>query len=158
MFDRILAPTDGSSECEAALACAFDLARSHDASLRAMYVVDAASYGGLPLETAWEGISETLHEEGRRAVERVRELAPSDLTIDTAVREGRASETIIEDAERADCDLIVMGTHGRGGIDRLLLGSVTETVVRRSPVPVLTVQVGPDAEVVWPQTSKATLE
>ena len=146
MYDCILVPTDGSPEVERALEYAFDLARAHDATIRAVYVVNAAGYGGLPMETAWEGISDALHDEGRAAVERVEELAPDDIEVETAVLEGSPSRVIVEEACPGDCDLVVMGTHGRGGIDRLLLGSVTERVVRRCDVPVLTVQVDSDAQ------------
>lgn len=145
MYDRILVPTDGSREVERALEYAIDLARLHDATLRALYVVNAAGYGGLPMETALEGVSDALRNEGRSAVDRVEELAPADVPVETAVLEGAPSQAIVDDADSTECDLIVMGTHGRGGIDRLLLGSVTERVVRRAPVPVLTVQVDPEA-------------
>ncbi|MXV61175.1 universal stress protein [Natronorubrum sp. JWXQ-INN-674] len=141
MYECILVPTDGSPEVERALEYAFDLARAHDARVRAIYVVNAASYGGLPMETAWEGISGALREEGEAAVRRVEELAPDDIAVETAVLEGEPSRVIVEHAQPDRCELVVMGTHGRGGIDRLLLGSVTERVVRRAPVPVLTVQV-----------------
>ncbi|WP_049927672.1 universal stress protein [Halopiger goleimassiliensis] len=146
MYDRILVPTDGSSEVDQALEYAFDLAREHDASIRTLYVVNAAGYGGLPMETAWEGISEALRDEGTAAIEHVEAIAPPDLDVEGEVREGSPSRVIAEEADRRDCDLIVMGTHGRGGIDRLLLGSVTERVVRCAPVPVLTVQVDVDAD------------
>lgn len=143
MYDCILVPTDGSPEVERALEYAFDLARAHDATVRAIYVVSVASYSGLPMETAWEGISGALRDEGEAAVRRVEELAPEDVDVDTAVLEGEPSRVIVEQARPGECELVVMGTHGRGGINRLLLGSVTERVVRRAPVPVLTVNVDP---------------
>ncbi|SDR04145.1 universal stress protein [Natronobacterium texcoconense] len=146
MYDCILVPTDGSPEVERALEYGFDLARSHEATVRVLYVVNAASYGGLPMETAWEGISDALRDEGRDAVERARQLAPEDVDVETRVREGSPNRVIVEESKTEDCDLIVMGTHGRGGIDRLLLGSVTERVVRRAPVPVLTVHVDPQED------------
>lgn len=141
MYDSILVPTDGSREVERALKHAFELANRHNATIRALYVINAASYGGLQIETAFEGIADALHGEGKAAVDRVDELAPAAVTVETAVRKGAPSQVIVDEAETTACDLVVMGTHGRGGIDRLLLGSVTERVVRRSPVPVLTVQV-----------------
>ncbi|WP_226480950.1 universal stress protein [Natrinema amylolyticum] len=144
MYDCILVPTDGSREVERALEYAFELARTHDATIRSLYVVNAAGYGGLPMETALDGVSDALRDEGRAAVDRVEELAPADVTVETKVLDGAPSQVIVEEADPAECDLIVMGTHGRGGIDRLLLGSVTERVVRRASVPVLTVQVDPD--------------
>lgn len=141
MYDRILVPTDGSTEGERAVEYAFELASLHDAEIYAVYVVNAASYGGLPMETAWDGIGEALREEGQEAVDRVSELAPDDISVETAVLEGTPSRVIVDEASPDNCDLVVMGTHGRGGIDRLLLGSVTERVVRSAPVPVLTVHV-----------------
>ncbi|TKX83377.1 universal stress protein, partial [Halorubrum sp. SS5] len=76
-----------------------------------------------------------------------RELAADrDVDVETAVVEGSPSREIITHAEEAGCDLVVMGTHGRGGIDRLLLGSVAEKVVRGSSVPVLTVRIGDGEE------------
>ena len=159
MYDRILVPTDGSSEVERAFEYAFDLARAHGASIHALYVVNAAGYSGLPMETAWEGISDALHDDGEAAVSRVEELAPPEVPVETDILEGSPSRVIVEEASRSNCDLVVMGTHGRGGIDRLLLGSVTERVVRRAPVPVLTVQVGPQFEGEPPETSsRATME
>lgn len=144
MYDSILVPTDGSREVERALEYAFELAHRHDATIRALYVVNAAGYGGLPMETALDGVNGALRNEGQEAVDRVEELAPDDVAVETAVREGAPSHVIVAEADSASDDLVVMGTHGRGGIDRLLLGSVTERVVRRSPVPVLTVQVDRD--------------
>lgn len=141
MYETILVPTDGSTEVERAVAYAADLADTHGASIRAVYVVNAASYGGLPMETSWEGVVDTLRAEGRDAVERVADLVDG-VPVETAVLEGSPSRVIVEEA--ADCDLVVMGTHGRGGIDRLLLGSVTERVVRSAPVPVLTLTVDVD--------------
>lgn len=144
MYDRILVPTDGSTEVERAVEYAIELAELHGADIRAIYVVNAASYGGLPMETAWDGISDALREEGQAAVDRVEELVDGRVPVETAVLEGSPSRLIAEQAGAEDCDLIVMGTHGRGGIDRLLLGSVAERVVRTAPVPVLTVRVGDD--------------
>ncbi|QFU81257.1 universal stress protein [Natronorubrum aibiense] len=144
MYDCILVPTDGSPDVERALEHAFKLAREHDAVIRALYVVNVSGYGGLPMESALEGISSVLREEGEAALDRVEELAPEDVTVETAILEGSPSRVIVEQAQPDRCDLVVMGTHGRGGIDRLLLGSVTERVVRQAPVPVLTVHVNPD--------------
>ncbi|WP_323172476.1 universal stress protein [Natrialba sp. PRR66] len=158
MYDCILVPTDGSPEVERALEYAFDLARTHDATIRALYVVNISGYGGLPMETAWEGINNALRGEGETAVDRVEELAPDDIEVETAIFEGSPSRVIVEQAASEDCDLIVMGTHGRGGIDRLLLGSVTERVVRQAPVPVLTVQVDPSDVPEQPNESRAIVE
>lgn len=148
LYDRILVPTDGSAEGKRAVVHALDLASVHGATVHALYVIDTASYVGPSMERSWEGIGDRLRDDANEAVAEVEALATeTDLPVETAVVEGPPSAAIIDSAERADCDLIVMGTHGRGGINRLLLGSVAETVVRGSTVPVLTVQLnGDDAE------------
>jgi nucleotide-binding universal stress UspA family protein len=142
VYDRILVPTDGSEEVERAVDHALELASIHDASVHTLYVVSTKTFTGLPMESSWENVDRMLREDGEEAVERVRELAAtSGIDVTTAIAEGKPSRRIVEYAERENCDVVVMGTHGRGGIDRLLLGSVAETVVRSSNVPVLTVNV-----------------
>jgi nucleotide-binding universal stress UspA family protein len=143
MYDRILVPTDGSEGVERAVDHATELAAAHGASLHAVYVVNTASYGTLPMETSWEGVADMLRDEGEAAVERVKAIADErGVPVEVALVDGTPSKEIVRYAESNDCDLVVMGTHGRGGIDRLLLGSVAERVVRSSDVPVLTVRVG----------------
>lgn len=147
MYNRILVPTDGSAETERAVEHAVELAATHEATLHAVYVVNTASFASLPMETSWEGIGDLLREEGDNAVKRVYELAEErDVTVEAELIEGSPSREIVRYAKEKECDLIVMGTHGRGGIDRLLLGSVAERVVRSSPVPVLTIRVGSETE------------
>lgn len=142
MYDRILVPTDGSSETERAVAHAAELAATHGADLHGVYVVNSASFAGLPMETSWESVDGVLREEGEAALSRAEDVAADHgVEMTTHLLEGSPSRRIVEFAEGEDCDLVVMATHGRGGIDRLLLGSVTEGVVRASSVPVLTVQV-----------------
>lgn len=145
MYDHILAPTDGSVGVERAVEHAVDLAKTHEATLHALYVVNTASYSSMPMETSWEHVRDMLGEEGERALERVGDIAAeADVPVESVVVDGSPSREIVRYAEHEPCDLVVMGTHGRGGIDRLLLGSVAERVVRASKVPVLTVRVGED--------------
>lgn len=145
LYDRILVPTDGSAEGERAVAHAVDLAAVHDAAVHAIHVVDSARYAGMPMEASWEGVGELLRGDADDAVGAVEELAAgTDVDVETAVVEGSPSREIVRYAEGNDFDLVVMGTHGRGGIDRLLLGSVAEKVVRGSAVPVLTVRIDGD--------------
>ncbi|MFC6904043.1 universal stress protein [Halalkalicoccus tibetensis] len=142
MYERILVPTDGSAGVERAIEQAVSLASVHGASVHAVFVVNTASFASLPMETSWEGVSDMLREDGEEALERVRAIAARhDVEVETALIEGTPSKEVVRYATEEGCDLIVMGTHGRGGIDRLLLGSVAERVVRGSPVPVLTVRV-----------------
>lgn len=145
MYTRILVPTDGSAGSSAAVEHAIELAREHDATLRALYVVNETALAGASVEVPWEGLYTHLKEEGERALEEVRELtAASEVPLETVLREGRPSQLIVDEAAESGCDLIVMGTHGRSGLDRLLLGSVAERVVRTAPVPVMTVRMDMD--------------
>ena len=142
MYERILVPTDGSAGVERAITQAAELAAVHGAEVHSVYVLNTANYASLPMETSWEGVSDMLREDGEDALERVREIVEEyDVPLETHLIEGSPSREIVDFATEEGCDLIVMGTHGRGGIDRLLLGSVAERVVRGSPVPVLTVRV-----------------
>lgn len=142
LYERILVPTDGSDGVERALRHAVDLAVEHGATVHALYVVNSASYAGMPMESSWEGIDEMLRADAEDAVALVEALGDDyEVPVETAILDGSPSKEIVRYAETEGCDLIVMGTHGRGGIDRLLLGSVAEKVVRGSSVPVLTVRV-----------------
>ncbi|MFB6196143.1 MAG: universal stress protein [Haloplanus sp.] len=146
-YDRILVPTDGSDGVERAIEHAIGVAAIHDATVHGLYVLSTDSYAGLAMESSWESVDRLLREDAEAAVERVRDIAndargdEADVTVETAVVEGKPSQEIVRYAEDQDCDLIVMGTHGRGGIDRLLLGSVAESVIRASSIPVTTVPV-----------------
>jgi nucleotide-binding universal stress UspA family protein len=102
------------------------------------------------MESSWESVDRLLREDAETAVARVREIAErmdAGVPVDTAVVEGKPSREIVRYAEGEGCDLVVMGTHGRGGIDRLLLGSVAESVIRASSIPVTAVPVGAEGEV-----------
>jgi len=143
MYDRILVPTDGSPSMQPVVDHALELATVHDATLHGLYVVDTGSFATLPVETTWDGVTEMLREEGELALSEFGERVGDD--VETAIRNGNPSGEIVDYARERACDTIVMGTHGRGGIDRLLLGSVAERVVRAAPVPVVTVPIS-DAE------------
>ncbi|MEF8843383.1 MAG: universal stress protein [Haloarculaceae archaeon] len=140
MYDRIVVPTDGSEGMGRVLAHAADLAEVHGATLDFVYVVNAAAFANLPMETSWEGVRESLREEGETALDSA-ERAVEGVSTERHMLEGGPAREIVAYADRSGADLVTMGTHGRGGINRILLGSVAERVVRRSPVPVLTVRV-----------------
>jgi nucleotide-binding universal stress UspA family protein len=134
MYDDILVPTDGSRGAKIALEHGVEIALQWDATLHALYVVDTRLARSGPL-------LETLRDEGRGAVRDV-EVAgtQADLTVVTEVIEGNPHEEILDYVSEHGIDMVVMGTHGRTGLDRVVMGSVAERVVRRSPVPVLTVR------------------
>ncbi|MFC6718564.1 universal stress protein [Natrialbaceae archaeon GCM10025810] len=147
MYERILIPTDGSDVAEVAVEHALDLAERYDAEVHALYVVDtdAVAYG-LGSEQVdrlrqgnFEGMTE-LREAAEEATGYVRERADErGLTVIEHTSGGRPHKMIAEYAEDNDVDLVVMGSHGRAGVRRALLGSVTERTLRSTDVPVLVV-------------------
>jgi len=139
-YDTILVPTDGSPGFERVIDHAGEIAGVHDADVVALYVVDAATYTGLPMEASWEGVREVLDGQGQAALREVEQLLDDQVDLETTTVDGRPSREIVRVARDRGVDCIVMGTHGRGGIDRLILGSVAERVVRSAPVPVVTVR------------------
>ncbi|GAB3685762.1 universal stress protein [Salinarchaeum chitinilyticum] len=143
MYERILLPTDGSESADAALDHALDIAAQYDAELHVLHVVSAAyAEAGPGHATAIEAMEQHGEETFDRIAERV-EAAGVRLT--TEQRHGEPHTSIVEYANEAGVDLVVMGTHGRTGLQRYLLGSVTEKVVRTSDVPVLTVRYDEEA-------------
>lgn len=141
MYDCLLLPTDGSPEMVGVIEHAVALAEAHDAQVRALYVVDTATLSRLPMEASFETVAELLEEEGEQATAMVEDVADGRVPVEGVVLDGSPAREIVREADDGDCDVIVMGTHARGGIDRLLLGSVAERVIRAAPVPVLTVRV-----------------
>jgi nucleotide-binding universal stress UspA family protein len=143
VYEQILVPTDGSDAAGHAVRRAVDLASRYDARIHALYVKDTSAFASL--EGAGESMLDAMTAEGEAAIEAVeRVAADAGLATATAVVEGTPHRAIVDYVAANDIDLVVMGTHGRRGLDRYLVGSVTERVVRSSPVPVLTVR-RPDA-------------
>jgi nucleotide-binding universal stress UspA family protein len=140
MYNKILVPTDGSTGMKSVVDHAAGLAALHDATLYGLYVVNTASLNDLPMDTSWEGLSQALEEEGQEGLAAFEDWA-GDVPVETTIREGSPSTEIVEYAAEQSCDVVVMGTHGRSGVNRLLLGSVAERVVRTSQTPVLTIRV-----------------
>ncbi|AZH25030.1 universal stress protein [Haloplanus aerogenes] len=141
MYDRILVPTDGSDPASTATNHALTIAERFDATVHALYIVDvdgiAHEAPGLTLDT----LRDTLRQEGKTATAAVAERGDDrGVDVTTAVVEGLAEDIIVDYADEEGIDLIVMGTHGRRGMDRYLVGSVTERVVRRTDVPTLVVR------------------
>jgi nucleotide-binding universal stress UspA family protein len=145
MYDAILVPTDGSDPSERATERAVDLARRYDATIHALYVIEAEALAP-DLNTA--ALYDELESMGQRAIDDVIESAEAAGvdTVESAIASGSPSRAILEYVDDNAIDLVVMGTHGRTGLDRYLIGSVAEKVVRTSPVPVLTVPGGDDEE------------
>jgi len=141
MYDNILLPTDGSAGMATVTDHAEGLAAEHGATLHALHVTNTASLADLPMESSWDGVSQALKQQGKEAIEEVEAEVDADIEVVTEVLDGSPAKRIVQYAEENNCDCIVMGTHGRSGVDRLLLGSVAERGIRSSPVPVTTIRV-----------------
>lgn len=141
MYDDILVPTDGGDDVDRVVDHALDIATNHDARIHALYVVDTRSFLTLDEETVEEVVSE-LVETGEVATEAVVDRAEAaGLDAVAEVRRGNPSEVVLDYRYETDGDLVVMGHHDEQD-QRAMLGSVAQKVVSKSPVPVLTVQIG----------------
>lgn len=139
MYDRILLPTDGSRGNDRAVKQAIGLAAQSDAQLHVLFVVEDIPYAPEMMDGQVEA---RLREIGEEAISDIRQRADdAGVAVETALEDGTPHQSILDYAKEAEMDLIVMGTHGRSGLDRYLLGSVTERVVRGADTPVLTVRV-----------------
>jgi nucleotide-binding universal stress UspA family protein len=133
----ILHATDFSERSHNAFRLACALARDYKARLLVLHIVPT------PVVGYPEGIILTQPEEYRaEARAKLQQMQPTDpaIVMERMLGDGDAATTIVDTAKNKECDLIVMGTHGWGGLTRLLMGSVAEAVVRRAPCPVLTVK------------------
>ncbi len=147
MYDNILVPTDGSEGTDAAVEHALDIAKKYDATVHVVYVVNTSAYSTLPADSNWESITAALEDEGKTATKDIVGMMHDEgVNAMPSLEEGVPHKTILEYADENNIDLIIMGTHGKSGLDRLLLGSVTEKVVRASKVPVMTVRMLQDEE------------
>jgi len=143
MFETILVPTDGSEGTERAAEVALTLAAEQEASLHVLHVVDTSV---LPLDGHSKALLETLEERAEASVTDLVERA-AGRGIDPVsgdLREGVPHREILDYAADNDVDLIVMGTHGRSELGKMVLGSVTDRVIRRASIPVLTVRMPSD--------------
>lgn len=140
MYDRILFPTDGSDGASAVLEHVLDVAGGHDAELHVLYVADTNEHSVTRVDAE---VVDGLSAVGGRVVDEAAARAEErGVSVVTDVVQGGVSKTIGDYAEEYDVDLVAMPTHGRTGLKRTLVGSVTERVIRRSDVPVLTVRPG----------------
>jgi nucleotide-binding universal stress UspA family protein len=133
----ILHPTDFSKQSEFAFRMACSLAKDYGAEMHVLHVMPPPHVGYIegPMPIAPESLEDELRQKLNR-------LHAEDNTVRVLHRlvEGEPVDEILHMAKQTGCDLIVMGTHGRTGVGRVLLGSVAEGVVRKAPCPVLTIK------------------
>jgi len=146
MYQRILVPIDGSPTSNAALDEAMRLARLTGGRLRLFHLVDAMKFAN-GFETGAVYVSDVLpllREDGRRLIDEASaRVAAAGVIVDAALPEvfaGPLAELVVAEEARWEADLIVIGTHGRRGIGRLVLGSDAEQILRLARVPVLLVR------------------
>jgi nucleotide-binding universal stress UspA family protein len=141
MYKRILVPVDGSETSNRALVAALQMARDSAGRVRLLHVVDELAYvngfeySGQVLEAACKS--------GARALEDALAIAnASGVPVDTKLVQGtqRLGDAVSGEARSWEADLVVVGTHGRRGVSRMVLGSGAEQVLRLAPVPVLAVR------------------
>ena len=141
MYDRILVPVDGSPTSDHGLQEAIRIAKLTKGRLRLIHVIDELSliYAGNQLS-----FMPTLREEAGRLLDSDKKIAEADgVEAETVLKDifkGRVHELILTEARNWPADLIVLGTHGRRGIDRLTMGSSAENILRQATVPVLLVR------------------
>ena len=145
MFKKILVPVDGSEPSDAAVSLAIRLARDQDSTIAFVHVCEvakiAAMVGGPTIGVDPSYALEAEREWGDQTLRRALDRAGSGgVDADTCLEEGSSVTTILEVAREQHADLIVMGSHGRGGITRVLLGSVTEGVLRHTHIPVMVIR------------------
>ncbi len=147
MFEKILIATDGSKHSEKAAEMALEMARLTGGKVTALYVADVSNYFA-PVDMSYNIADETIGsmrslvlKDGEAAVKRVEEMAKvAGVPFESKIIEGNPADDIMKFAEESKEDLIVMGGIGRTGLEKFLLGSVAEKVVRNSRVPVMVVR------------------
>jgi len=143
MYETILLPTDGSSGTTEALEHALTIADDQDATVHVLYVLDKRHYMAASDDSKDE-IRRSLEEEAERAIDDAEvRLEEEGIDCETSSIEGIPHKAITDYAADEGMDLVVMGTHGKTGPERLAsLGSTTERVVKNSEKPVLVVEIG----------------
>lgn len=141
MGQRILVPVEGSERSMEGLRYALE--HFPDAEFTALHVVstgtgDISAMGGAGGELPDQELDEEAAESVLRAAQEV--ASDYDIQLDTERIRGRPDRAIVKHVKDSDYDLVVLGSHGRDGVARVLLGSVAEKIVRRSPIPVLVVR------------------
>jgi nucleotide-binding universal stress UspA family protein len=137
MFETVVVATDGSESVRRAVEVGLDLAARFGAGVHALYVVDEGEVASAPEPVRGE-VRNAFDRAAREALADVERAAGHPVT--TAVREGRPAAEIVAYAVEHGADAVAVGTRGRHGENRFLIGSVAERVVRTCPVPVLTVR------------------
>jgi len=141
VFSDILVAIDGSKAGDEAFAVAVDEARLHGARLHAIYVVETGLFSSLPADNTVEIMYRALEKEGEQVLEKARARAlEKKVNLATHMTQGHAGSEILSLAEKEHIGLVVVGSHGKGQADRLLLGSISNYVVTHGRISALVVR------------------
>jgi nucleotide-binding universal stress UspA family protein len=141
MFQSILAAIDGSQRSGVALDFAIGEAKVHGAALHIVYVIETGLFSTIPMDNTWEVIYGLLEKQGQEAqLAAVKKAEAEGIRITTHLKEGHAGNEILKLAREVGADLIVVGSHGKSNLDRILLGSVSSFVVAHAPVSTMVVR------------------
>lgn len=148
MYKKILLPTDGSENAEMAAEPVIQLGSRSGAEIVVLYVIETPRLIGIR-SVDREELRKKLEQEGQKAFDRISDKlgetkiegkCQKDVELNLKLKEGSPSDTILETIDEENIELVVMGTSGKHGIDRFLLGSVAENVVRSATCPVLVIR------------------
>ncbi|WP_440955108.1 universal stress protein [Methanosarcina sp. Mfa9] len=141
-YNRVMIATDGSELGRKAVHNGIEIARLSGAKVYAVYVVTSGGRSAMPKDAGWEkAMKEHLRTEGEDATSFIEEKGKSaGVKVESVILEGNPGDELVKFADKNDIDLVVMGTQGKSGVQRFLLGSVAENVVRHSKNAVLVVR------------------
>lgn len=140
MFRNIVVPIDGSAPSDAAVALASKVANEEGASITLVHAVDPAKIAAVAAPSSIDpnaAISAAEEAATEILASAAAKVSGSGVNVKTQLLEGDAVEAVLDLATQVGADLIVVGSHGRGGLSRALLGSVAEGILRKSTIPVL---------------------
>ena len=139
MYKKILVPTDGSDFAKDAQLHALFLAKVSGAEIIALSVSENHFINGISVSEEIEQINQILTDRCKKDLQEFEDMNDGGVKISSVIKEGSPAKTILEVAEKEDIDLIVIGSSGKSGFDRFILGSVSDKVVNAAKCPVLVV-------------------
>jgi nucleotide-binding universal stress UspA family protein len=148
-FKKIMIATDGSACSELAADKGIAFARLSGGTVYAVHVLskaylsamDGSAYSAVGTNPYWESVQEAFQKHGQQALNYVKDLGKiKEVNVESVMLEGNPADELIRYAEENKMDIVIMGTLGKSGIDRFILGSVTENILRHSKVPVMVVK------------------
>ena len=143
-YMKIMIATDGSEHAKRSVSSGIEIAKLSGAKLYAVHVVPTVSTSSMPIGSRmprWDEAYEVLKDVGNKAIDDVKEAVKGeDVEVEGVLLEGHPGDKLIEFAENNEIDMIVMGTLGKTGFEKFLLGSVADNVIRHSKVEVLVVR------------------